>query len=240
METKKTQEADLENKRTIFFLMGFVVVLSAFYVLMEWKSSYLDYDYYPELLIPSFIEKEFDANTQANIETKQTVEQPDIQPEKQEHTVYEGYHVVEKVLPEEEDKQDSIQNEQIQVFEPESIKNEEPAQALKTDTETDKIDAEAEVMPQFFGGNVELIKFIYSHIQYPSTALEQRIQGRVWCSFIVNQDGTISDVVLEQGVYISLDEEAVRVLRTMPPWIPGKTQGRNVRVKVFLPIAFKL
>ena len=95
-------------------------------------------------------------------------------------------------------------------------------------------------MPQFPGGNVELIRFIYSHIQYPQAALKQRIQGRVWCSFIVDRDGTISDVALEQGIYIFLDEEALRVLKTMPPWIPGKTQGESVRVKVYLPIVFKI
>jgi protein TonB len=236
MEAKKTPEADLENKRTIFFLMGFAVVLSAFYVLMEWKSGRPDYNYYPELLAPAFIEEEFDANTQTNIES-QTVELPVIEPEKQ---VYEGYQVVEKLLSEEETGRDSIRNEQIPVFEPEITKDEEPAQSLKTDAEADEVDTGAEVMPQFPDGNVGLIKFIYSHIQYPSVALKQRIQGRVWCSFIVDRDGAISNVVLEQGVYIFLDEEAVRVLKTMPSWIPGKTQGKNVRVKVFLPIVFKI
>ncbi|MDR1609948.1 MAG: hypothetical protein LBS08_00355, partial [Candidatus Symbiothrix sp.] len=78
MEAKKTPEADLENKRTIFFLMGFAVVLSAFYVLMEWRSSSMDYNYYPELLAPAFIEKEYGAD----IEDRQTA--PAIEPEKEE------------------------------------------------------------------------------------------------------------------------------------------------------------
>ncbi|GHT63262.1 protein TonB [Bacteroidia bacterium] len=241
MEAKKTPEADLENKRILFFLMGFAVVLSAFYVLMEWKSNAPESAYYPEILVPAFIEKEFDENTQP-VEDRQMVEQPIIEPEKkeQEHTVYEGYQVVEKISPEEEAKQDSIHNKQIPNFEAESIKDEEFIQTPKTDLKEGEVDTEAEVMPQFPGGNVELIKFIYSHIQYPQAALTQRIQGRVWCSFIVNQDGAISDVALEQGVYVFLDEEAVRVLKTMPPWISGKTQGKNVRVKVYLPIVFKI
>lgn len=239
MEAKKTPEADLENKRTIFFLMGFAVVLSAFYVLMEWKGSPPDYDYYPELLVPAFVENEFDANTQMGMENRQTVEPPVIEPEKQEPAVYEGYQIVEKISPEEEAIQDSIQNAQIR-SQPENIKHEETVQPLRVEPDANDVEAETETMPQFPGGNVELIKFIYSRIQYPPAALKQRIQGRVWCSFVVNQDGTVSDVALEQGVYIFLDEEAVRVLKMMSPWIPGKMQGKNVKMKVYLPIVFKI
>jgi protein TonB len=241
MEAKKTPEADLENKRTVFFLMGFAVVLSAFYVLMAWRSDSPGGVYSPELLAPVFIENEFDVNVQTDMANMQAGEQFVIEPEKQTETIYEDYRIVDKVSLEEEIKQDSIQNQLTQSIEWEDQKTEEITQALKTDAETEtEIDTEAEVMPQFPGGNIELIKFIYSHIQYPSAALKQRIQGRVWCSFIVDQDGTISNVVLERGVYIFLDEEAVRVLKTMPPWIPGKIQGKNVQIKVFLPIVFKI
>ncbi|MDR2622295.1 MAG: TonB family protein [Dysgonamonadaceae bacterium] len=233
MEAKKTPKADLENKRTIFFLMGFAVVLSAFYVLMEWRSNPPDSNYYPELLAPAFIEKEYGAD----IDDRQTALAIELEKKEQEHPVYEGYEVVEKISQEEE-TQDLIEPEQV--LEPESQKEEKTVQPPETDTNANDVDTEAEVMPQFPGGNVELIRYIYNHIQYPPAALKQRIQGRVWCSFIVNRDGTVSDVVLEQGVYIFLDEEAVRVLETMPLWIPGKTQGKNVSVKVYLPIVFKI
>jgi protein TonB len=241
MEAKKTPEADLENKRTVFFLMGFAVVLSAFYVLMEWKSDSQSGMYSPELLAPVFIENEFDANTQTDTGNQPTEKQPVTDSEKQTETIYEGYQIVDQLSAEEEIMQDSIQNQLIRSIERENQKTEEITQTLKTDADAeDEPDTEAEAMPQFPGGNVALIKFIYSHIQYPAVALKQHIQGRVWCSFIVEQDGAISDVVLEQGVYIFLDEEAVRVLKTMPPWIPGKTQGKNGQVKVFLPIVFKI
>jgi protein TonB len=196
----------------------------------------MDYNYYPELLAPAFIEKEYGAD----IEDRQTA--PAIEPEKEEQklTVYEGYEVVEEVSPEEEEMQDLIQTEQVPEPEPGSEKEEKTVQPPETDANVNDVDTEAEVMPQFPGGNVELIRYIYNHIQYPPAALKQRIHGRVWCSFIVNQDGMVSDVVLEQGIYVFLDEEAVRVLKTMPPWIPGKTQGKNVRVKVYLPVVFKI
>jgi protein TonB len=239
MEAKKTPEADLENKRTVFFLMGFAVVLSAFYVLLEWKSSYPDDYGSRELLAPVFIENEFGADI-PTVEDKQTIEQQIVDPEKQEPEVYEGYEIVEKILPGEQEKQDIALSGQNQDLNSE-IAERETAQTIPADAQDgDDADPEAEAMPQFPGGNVALIKFIYSRIQYPSAALKQRIQGRVWCSFIVDRDGTVSDIVLEQGVYIFLDEEAVRVLKTMPPWIPGKTNGKNVRTKVYLPIVFKI
>lgn len=235
MEAKKTPEADLENKRTIFFLMGFAVILSAFYVLLEWKSDYPDYSEIPELPAPVFIENEFATDVPADAENEQIVEQPAVEPE-QEPVVYEDYRIVEEVSSEEQEKQDMALNEQNQSVDLENPET-ETGQVIRTDEQNED---EADEAPQFPGGNVALIKFIYSHIQYPSAALQQRIQGRVWCSFMVNRDGTVSDVMLEEGIYISLDEEAVRVLKAMPPWIPGKTRGKNIKVKVYLPIVFKI
>ena len=99
--------------------------------------------------------------------------------------------------------------------------------------------ASAESMPQFPGGQTELIRFLYKNIQYPAIALKQKIEGRVWCSFIVEKDGSISNVNLEEGVYIFLDDEAVRVLKMMPNWVPGRTNGEYVGVKVYIPVVFK-
>ena len=236
MEAKKTPEADLENKRTIFFLMALAVVLSAFYVLLEWKSDYPDNSEFSEILVPVFIENEFNADIPADIEKEQITEQPVIEPEKQEPEVYEDYEIVEKVSPEEQEKQDIALNEQNQSLDSENLETETN---YATDEQRED-EAETDAAPQFPGGNVALVKFIYSHIQYPPAALKQRIQGRVWCSFTVNRDGTISDVALEEGVCIFLDEEAVRVLKAMPPWIPGKTQRKNIKVKVYLPVVFKI
>ncbi|MDR0733527.1 MAG: TonB family protein [Dysgonamonadaceae bacterium] len=225
METKKTPEADLENKRTAFFLMGLTVALSAFYVLLEWKSGGTDYSEIPALQALVFIENEFNMDMPTY---------PATVPEKQPPTVYEDYKIVENVLPEEPAKQDTALN------------NQSPdAETLELEPQTDEqkadeTEAEADEAPLFPGGNVALARFIYSRIQYPQAALQQRIQGRVWCSFMVDRNGTVSDVALEKGVYVFLDEEAVRVLEAMPPWIPGKTHGKNVKVKVYLPIVFKI
>ena len=93
---------------------------------------------------------------------------------------------------------------------------------------------------EFPGGRAALIRYIYQNIQYPSVALKQRIQGRVVSSFIINEDGSISDVTLIQGVYSFLDDEVLRVLRSMPPWKPAMKDGKAVKTKGIVPIVFRL
>ena len=93
---------------------------------------------------------------------------------------------------------------------------------------------------EFPGGKIALIRYIYQNIQYPSVAIKQRIQGRVVSSFIINEDGSISDITLIQGVYSFLDDEVLRVLRSMPSWKPAMKDGKAVKSKVIVPIVFRL
>ena len=97
-----------------------------------------------------------------------------------------------------------------------------------------------EQMPSFPGGDAELMKFLSSHIKYPVVAEENGIQGRVIATFVVERDGSISDVKVVKSVDPSLDKEAIRVLKSMPKWIPGKQNGSAVRVKYTVPVTFKL
>lgn len=231
MEVKKTSGADLENERTTFFLLGFVVVLSTFFVVMEWGSSEPEFSDW-ESLSPVFIEEEFGVEIESpapSVVVEERVEA--VLPE----IVYEDFNVVEdpEIIEEELTSPDQPLVEQV----------EEKADTPLPETVEEETDAEVytevEVMPQFQGGMASLARFIYENVQYPSVALKQRIEGRVWCSFIINEDGSVSDVQLEQGVYIFLDEEAVRVLKSMPNWKPGLREGKPVRVKIYLPIVFK-
>ena len=93
---------------------------------------------------------------------------------------------------------------------------------------------------EFPGGRIALIQYIYQHIQYSSAALKQRIQGRVVSSFIIHEDGSVSDITLIQGVYSFLDDEALRVLHSMPSWKPAMKNGKAVKSKVIVPIVFRL
>ena len=97
-----------------------------------------------------------------------------------------------------------------------------------------------EEQPQFPGGNSAMMKFLADNIRYPLEAQEKGIQGRVIVNFIVEKDGSLSNLVVERGVDPSLDAEAVRVIGDMPKWKPGKQRGQVVRVKYTLPTVFRL
>ena len=97
-----------------------------------------------------------------------------------------------------------------------------------------------EQMPSFPGGDAALMKFLSEHIKYPVVAEENGIQGRVIATFVVERDGSITDVKVIESVDPSLDKEAIRVLKSMPKWIPGKQNGSAVRVKYTVPVTFRL
>ena len=97
-----------------------------------------------------------------------------------------------------------------------------------------------EQMPQFPGGEAELLKYISTHIKYPTMAAENNIQGRVVVKFVVQKNGKVGDVIVLRGKDPDLDKEAVRVVKTLPDFIPGKMNGQSVSVWYTLPIQFKL
>ena len=97
-----------------------------------------------------------------------------------------------------------------------------------------------EVMPSFPGGQSALMQYLNSNIKYPVVAQENGVQGRVVVSFVVEKDGSITDVRVVRSVDPSLDREATRVVKSMPHWIPGKQNGSAVRVKYNVPVTFKL
>ena len=110
------------------------------------------------------------------------------------------------------------------------------AQTKKNDMVFDVV----EVMPQFPGGQIAMLKYIMENIKYPEQAMKEGIQGRVAVRFIVEKDGSISDVKPILPVHPLLNKEAVRVVESMPKWTPGKQNGKPVRVRFNVPVMFKL
>lgn len=94
-------------------------------------------------------------------------------------------------------------------------------------------------MPKFPGGETALRKFLADNIRYPTLAQENGIQGKVVIEFIIGKDGGVYDIQVSRSVEESLDKEALRVVNLMPKWIPGKKNGKTVKVKYFLPIMFR-
>ena len=110
----------------------------------------------------------------------------------------------------------------------------------KPEPKKEEIFAAVEQMPQFPGGEAELMKYVTNHIKYPTMAAENNIQGRVVVKFVVKKDGSVGEVQVLRGKDPDLDKEAVRVVRTLPKFIPGKMNGQAVSVWFTLPINFKL
>ena len=108
------------------------------------------------------------------------------------------------------------------------------------ENDTDSIYNVVEQMPSFPGGNAALMNYLSQNIKYPVIAEENNIQGRVVVQFVVGKDGSISNVHVSKSVESSLDEEAVRVTKSMPNWVPGKHDGQAVSVFHTLPITFRL
>ena len=114
------------------------------------------------------------------------------------------------------------------------------AMAQNKKAANDKVYEKAEVMPEFPGGEQAMINFVAKNVTYPKEAMEKEISGRVLVGFIVEKDGSITETEVVKGIGGGCDEEAVRVVKAMPKWKPGKQKGKPVRVHFLLPITFKL
>ena len=118
--------------------------------------------------------------------------------------------------------------------------NEKVVDEVPPAVEETKVFDVVEQMPSFKGGDAALMEWLNKNIKYPVVAEENGIQGRVVATFVVERDGSITDVKIVKSVDPSLDKEAVRVLKSMPKWIPGRQNGQPVRVKYTVPVTFRL
>ena len=225
MQLKKSQKASLEDKKVVYVLMGFVFVLSLCYVALEWTEK--------EVTKYEVADMEFTFEEEVEIQqTTQETTPPPPPPPVQE---VEVLNVVE----------DDVETESIEIN-TEDDKDVEvviaaPVEAPVEEEEEEVVFVVVETMPEFPGGQQALFKYLSENVKYPVIAQENGIQGRVICQFVVNKDGSIVDVeVVRSGGDASLDKEAVRVIKSMPKWKPGKQRGKVVRVKYTVPVNFRL
>ena len=116
-----------------------------------------------------------------------------------------------------------------------------PAEVVEEVEEEEVVFKVVETMPEFPGGQQALMKYLATNVKYPVIALENGIQGRVVCQFVVEKDGKPSNIqVVRSSGEPSLDKEAVRVISTMPKWKPGKQRGKPVRVTYTIPVNFRI
>ncbi|MEI8271419.1 MAG: energy transducer TonB [Paludibacter sp.] len=125
-----------------------------------------------------------------------------------------------------------------------AVVNAQPADILSNtkqeEFDTNQVYYKVEQMPQFPGGEIELLRFIYSNLRMPSIDDGCPIQGKVICRFIIDIDGSVTKPEVNRGLDRYLDAEALKVIRLLPKFIPGKQNGKNVRVWYTIPITFKL
>lgn len=229
MEIKKTPKADLENKKSIFCLLGLVVALGFLYIVFEWTElgvkAYEITQSSEEAAEEEEVLNTFQDNTPPPPPPpEQLPPPPPPAPTENFEEVSNDKNVEDIKLPNEDaptDIQKVIQSE------PEDIEDE-------------VIHVRVEKRASFPGGPSEMNKYLSRAIRYPEDASDNGIQGRVIVSFVVNRDGSIVNVEVLRGVHPSLDAEAMRVVKAMPKWTPASQQGKTVRSKFTLPINFKL
>jgi protein TonB len=140
--------------------------------------------------------------------------------------------------------QDDVEVEDIEinaeVDQQEVLEEYVPVEVEEEEVQEQEIFQIVEEMPAYPGGDQKLMEYVAKNIKYPQIARETGIQGRVFVGFVVEPDGSVSNVKVLRGIGGGCDEEAVRVVKSMPKWKPGKQRGKAVRVSYMLPVNFKL
>lgn len=228
MEIKKSPKADIEGSKLTSVLIGLVVAIGILYAAFEWAQS--EMTVYEEALQTAVEEDEELVEVTFRDETPPPPPPPE--PETVLSDVIDIKANTEEVETADFSAEDS-KDQRVEIHEVVAAPEEE-------EDEAQIIHVVVEKMPEFPGGPEAMNRWLSKNIKYPLLAQENNIQGRVVCQFVVNTDGKIVDVQVVRGVEATLDAEAVRVIKSMPAWTPGKQGGKNVRVKYTLPIRFKL
>ena len=146
--------------------------------------------------------------------------------------------VVEEIPTIEEIKQHEVAA--VEIEGPTEVVFEEPVEEVVIEEDENKIFTVVEQQPEFQGGYEAMMNFIQKNMRYPASARRMGVDGTVYVSFVVSKDGSISEVKTIRGISADCDKEAMRVVSMMPPWRPGKQNGKPVFVRFVLPIKFKL
>ena len=233
MEIKKSAKADLDGRRTQGFFLGVVLVLAVLFVAMEYDWTAGDDDYDPEAL--ENIVKEIDLEALKEEERIPLIKEPVVErPQSAEE-----FNVVEEEPQVELEDEIAPPETDVELKTVDEVEDAEQPTVL--DMENNPLNFRVvEELPEFPGGAVELMKWLTKNLKYPSSAQQRKVQGKVVAQFIVNIDGSISNIELLTHVDPSLDREALRVVRLMPKWKAGKQDAKPCRTQVCIPIVFKL
>ena len=232
MEVKKSRGADLENLRVQGFLLGLIVVLAAMFVALEWNSTDSGWAFF-----------ETDDDLEAEME---------LSPLKRDKDEIPMMLPQEQKVEQPKSEQLNLVDDDVELtFEPEPVERPEDLKDQKDADDQDKPEVVdmynepvdfrvVEDLPQFPGGASEFMKWLTRNLKYPASAQNKKIKGRVVAQFIVNTDGSVSDLELTEHLEAACDREVLRVLRMMSKWQAGVMNAKPCRTKVCIPIVFNL
>jgi protein TonB len=215
MESKKNPKVNLERKRGLFLQIGLVIALLIVLAAFEYKSYEKSVYNLGQLNLDDLEEEIIPITKQ---ELKPPPPPPPPPPE-----------VIEIV------EDDVVIEDEIEI---EDTESDEDLEIVEEDDE--EIFMVVENMPEFPGGDLGLMKYIQKNVKYPPIAKEYNITGKVYISFVVDRSGSVTNVKVVRGVDKNLDAEAVRVIKSLPKYKPGKQRGKPVRVMFTVPINFTL
>ena len=230
MEEKKSRQADLEGKRVQGFLLGLILVLALLFVALEWNSNDSGWAFFD-------VDDDLEAELELEPLKRNQDEIPMMLPQEKvpELPKSEELRLVEDDV--------EIAPEMTENPEPPEIPEnpETPEQPEVVDMYDEPVDIRVvEDLPQFPGGAAEFMKWLTKNLRYPSSAQSQQVKGRVVAQFIINRDGSVTDLEVTEHLNRACDNEVLRVLRMMPKWQPGLMDAKPCRTKVCIPVVFNL
>lgn len=234
MEIKKSYRADLEHRRGWFFLIGLAVAIGLIALAMN-----ISFNPGEEKMDEEMLEKIVqDLELKRPDENMMAYQMPEEKPE-----MKAKLNVVE--TPKTEEMTEELKKDQEKQLDGEGAKEEkEKAEPIIPPEVEDKENPlnfrVVERLPEFPGGPVEFMKWLTRNLKYPASAQQQKIEGRVVVSFIINKDGTTSDIKVTKSATPILDREALRVIRMMPKWNAGEDHGKPCRTMMAIPVVFAL
>ena len=231
LEVKKSRKADLEHGRWARFALGLVVALAFLFVGLNYSLTPDDPLDDPDLLDMLSMDEELPSMMQLENELALA---PKVEPEPSKKLVVAEEEEQVEPLTDDEPVETDMDNDMSALDDEEEI---EPPAPIDDDVISFRI---VQDLPQFPGGAVEMMKWLQRNLKYPPLAQERKIQGKVVAEFIVNKDGSVTDVKVVKSLNPMCDREVLRVLRMMPRWTAGIENDQPCRTKVCIPVVFKL
>jgi periplasmic protein TonB len=227
MELKKAPKADMESKKNVFFMIGLVLSLGIVLLAFEWTAKPSKADSLGSMNALD-VEEEI-----IPITREQEIKPPPPPPPPK---VVEVLNIVDDDMDIDDELEINTEADEHTLINVAPVISAQPEE----EEEEAQVFFIVEDMPEFPGGEMALRTYIANAIKYPVIAQENGIQGKVYVTFVVGKDGSVSNASIARGVDPSIDKEALRVVNTLPKWKPGKQRGKPVNVSYTVPINFVL